>query len=260
MDHVTVTVDAAVATVLIDRPPINALSSLVQDELATAAREVTDRADVRAVVVHGGPRGSGRCRHQGDGQAWTYTDMVDRSGGLQSAITDVVAASPSRWSPRSPATRWAAGCELALAADFRVAATTRRFGQPEILLGIIPGAGGTQRLPRLVGPARAKDLIFTGRIVEADEALRDRPGRPGRGAGRRLPARPWTWRGACQRPGATRCAPPRRPSTAASDVDLATGLEIERVQFAALFATEDREIGMQSFIENGPGQATFTGA
>ena len=64
------------------------------------------------------------------------------------------------------------GCELALACDFRIASTRARFGQPEILLGIIPGGGGTQRLPRLIGPARAKDMIFSGRQVGAEEALR----------------------------------------------------------------------------------------
>ena len=64
------------------------------------------------------------------------------------------------------------GCELALCADFRVCGDNAKLGQPEILLGVIPGAGGTQRLPRLIGPARAKDLIFTGRFVDAEEALR----------------------------------------------------------------------------------------
>ncbi len=108
------------------------------------------------------------------------------------------------------------GCELALACDFRIASEKAKLGQPEILLGIIPGGGGTQRLARLVGPARAKDLIFTGRQVRADEALAIGPGRRG-GARRRAcstgrstgpprwpPAPPWprAW--------------PSGPSTAAS--------------------------------------------
>jgi enoyl-CoA hydratase/carnithine racemase len=150
------------------------------------------------------------------------------------------------------------GCELALACDFRVCADDSRLGQPEILLGVIPGAGGTQRLPRLVGVARAKELVFSGRMVSADEALRiglaDRvvPSEEVIGAAQELAQR-------------YAAGPPLALSAAkkAIDVglqgDLDAGLLLERQLFSALFASEDQKAGMQSFIEQGPGKATFTG-
>ena len=152
------------------------------------------------------------------------------------------------------------GCELALTADFRVCGDNAKLGQPEILLGIIPGAGGTQRLARLVGPARAKDLIFTGRFVDAAGGAADRPGRPG---GRRrttcTPAAVELARryvsgpgaGAARGEGGHRRRPGHRPG------QRRCGWRAQL--FAGLFATEDRAIGMASFIENGPGKAEFTG-
>jgi enoyl-CoA hydratase/carnithine racemase len=127
-----------------------------------------------------------------------------------------------------------------------------------VLLGIIPGAGGTQRLSRLVGPSRAKDIIFTGRFVKADEALAiglvDRV----------LPADrvydeavAWARQFSAAAAYAVRAA--KECIDRGLETDLETGLEIERQQFAALFATEDRRIGMTSFVENGPGKAKFEG-
>jgi enoyl-CoA hydratase/carnithine racemase len=132
------------------------------------------------------------------------------------------------------------------------------FGQPEVLLGVMPGAGGSQRLPRLIGPSRAKDIIFTGRFVKADEALAiglvDRVV-----PADQVYAEALAWAG--QFSGAATYA--LRAATASIDqgleVDLDTGLAIERQQFASLFATEDRRIGMTSFVENGPGKARFEG-
>src|SRR5947207_181415 len=144
------------------------------------------------------------------------------------------------------------------AADFRVAGGRARVGQPELLLGVIPGAGGTQRLPRLVGPARAKDIVFSGRMVGAAEALQiglvdqvvpdDSVYQADLDMVRRYASGPAL---------ALRAA--KQAIDAGLGVDLATGLEIERVQFAALFGTEDQQAGMRRFLENGPGKATFTG-
>src|SRR5262249_44669742 len=150
------------------------------------------------------------------------------------------------------------GLELALCADFRVLGEGAKVGQPEILLGVIPGAGGTQRLPRLIGPARAKDLIFTGRHVAAAEALAIGladlvvPDADVYQAARGLVAQ-YTSAPAL----ALRAA--KQAVDNGLQVDLATGLEIERLQFAALFATADQKTGMRSFMENGPGKAVFEG-
>jgi enoyl-CoA hydratase/carnithine racemase len=150
------------------------------------------------------------------------------------------------------------GLELALCADFRVAGEGARLGQPEILLGIIPGAGGTQRLPRLIGPARAKDIVFTGRFVGATEALQiglvDKVVPDGQVY---RVARDLVAQYANGPAVALRAA--KQAIDAGLEVDLDTGLEIERLNFAALFATEDQRTGMHSFIENGPGKATFAG-
>jgi enoyl-CoA hydratase/carnithine racemase len=150
------------------------------------------------------------------------------------------------------------GCELALCADFRVCAEDAKFGQPEILLGVIPGAGGTQRLPRLVGPAKAKDIIFSGRFVHAEEALRiglvDRVVAPEQVYAE---ARAMVGRFVGGPAYALRAAKEAVDRGLESDLD--TGLEVERLQFTGLFGTEDRRIGMTSFVEQGPGKATFVG-
>jgi enoyl-CoA hydratase/carnithine racemase len=145
-----------------------------------------------------------------------------------------------------------------LACDIRVAADDAKLGQPEILLGLIPGAGGTQRLSRLVGPAKAKELIFTGRFVGAEESLSiglvDRvvP------AAEVYPtAREWAAQFATGPAYALRAA--KEAIDRGLDAALDTGLEIERQQFTGLFATEDGTIGMRSFVEKGPGKARFVG-
>ena len=185
--------------------------------------------------------------------------MVKRSGALQSAFT-AVARIPKPVVAAVTGYALGGGCELALCADIRIAADNATLGQPEILLGIIPGAGGTQRLTRLVGPSKAKDLIFTGRFVKARRGARDRAGRPA-GAGRRgLRRGAWPGRSSSRGAAALALRAAKESVDRGLEVDLDTGLEIERQQFAALFATEDRATGMQSFVENGPGKATVPGS
>ena len=248
---------AGVGTIRLDRPKMNALNEQVQEEIRAAAHEAAARDDVKAVVVYGGERVFAAGADVKEMNDMSYTDMVKRSAGLQSAFT-AVAKIPKPVVAAITGYALGGGCELALCADVRFAATDAVLGQPEILLGIIPGAGGTQRLTRLVGPSRAKDLIFSGRFVKAEEALAiglvDRVVAP-----EAVYQEAVTW--ATQFAGAATYALRAAKETIdrGLEVDLETGLGIERQQFAALFATEDRTIGMQSFVENGPGKAQFRG-
>ena len=159
--------DDGVAVVTLDNPKVNALSSELLRQLLGAATALTDDPP-GAVVVTGGDRvfaaGADISEFGGPDEARVIGDLFLRALNAVAAIPRATIAAISGFA-------LGGGCELALACDFRVASERARFGQPEILLGIIPGGGGTQRLPRLVGPARAKDMIFTGRQVGADEAL-----------------------------------------------------------------------------------------
>jgi enoyl-CoA hydratase len=256
-EFVTLEVDGGVGTIRLDRPPMNALNVQVQEEIRAAAHEASARPDVRAVVLYGGPKVFAAGADIKEMATMSYPDMVERSVGLTSSFT-AVAKIPKPVVAAVTGYALGGGCELSLCADYRVAADNAKLGQPEILLGIIPGAGGTQRLSRLVGPSKAKDLCFTGRFVDAEEALRiglvDQvvPAAEVYDA-----ARAWAGQFANGPAFALRAA--KEAIDAGLSVDLETGLQIERQQFAALFATEDRGIGMTSFVEKGPGKAEFVG-
>ncbi len=256
-EFVRVEVAAGIATIRLDRPKMNALNAQVQEEIAAAAAEVTADTAIRAVILYGGERVFAAGADIKEMADMSYPQAADHSGRLQAAFT-VVAEIPKPVVAAVTGYALGGGLELALCADFRVLGESAKVGQPEILLGVIPGAGGTQRLPRLIGPARAKDLIFTGRHMPASEALAiglaDQvvPDADVYQAAREMVARYATGPALALR--AAKQAVDR-----GLEVDLATGLEIERLQFAALFATEDQKSGMRSFIENGPGKAVFEG-
>jgi enoyl-CoA hydratase/carnithine racemase len=244
-----------VGTIRLDRPPMNALDIATQDRLGELAAEVTERDDVRAVILYGGEKVFAAGADIKEMELLDHAGMVRRSRPLQEAFT-AVARIPKPVVAAVTGYALGGGCELALCADHRIAADNARLGQPEILLGLIPGAGGTQRLSRLVGPSKAKDLIFTGRMVKADEALRiglvDLVV-PAADVYER--ARAWAARLAKGPALALRAAKESIDQGLESDLD--TGLTIERTWFAGLFATEDRERGMRSFVEEGSGRATF---
>ncbi|GAA3565198.1 enoyl-CoA hydratase-related protein [Nonomuraea rosea] len=254
-EFVSVEVADQIATIRLDRPKMNALNGQVQRELAEATREVDADPQVQAVIVYGGERVFAAGVDIKELADMSYADMSTHSRTLQACFTAVAQIGKP---VIAAVTGYAlgGGCELALCADFRVAGESAKLGQPEILLGIIPGAGGTQRLPRLIGPARAKDLIFTGRHVGAAEALSI-------GLVDRVVPDEQVYTAALEW-AATFVGGPSVALRAAKqavdrglEADLDTGLEIERLQFSALFATDDAKIGMRAFTEKA--KAKFTG-
>jgi enoyl-CoA hydratase len=256
-EFIRVEVESAIATIRLDRPPMNALNTQVQAEIAAAAVAVSDDDAVRAVVIYGGEKVFAAGADIKEMAEASYAGMAATSRRLQDSFTAVAKIGKP---VVAAITGYAlgGGLELALCADFRVAGQSAKVGQPEILLGVIPGAGGTQRLPRLIGPAKAKDIVFTGRFVGADEALAiglvDQvvPDDQVYAAAIDLVSRYASGPAV-----ALRAA--KQAIDEGLDVDLDTGLEIERLNFAGLFATEDQRTGMRSFVENGPGKAKFAG-
>jgi enoyl-CoA hydratase len=246
--------DDNVAIIRLDNPKVNALSMAVLDGVRLAALELA--ADPPgAVVVTGGERifAAGA-----DITEFAGPDEARIIGALFVEMTLAIESIPRMVIAAVAGVALGGGCELALACDLRIAADNAAFGQPEILLGIIPGGGGTQRLTRLVGPARAKDIILSGRMVKADEALRIGLADevvPLAELNERAMAIATTYaRGALVAQGLAKHA-----INAGLDGSLADGLALEQQLFARVFATEDARIGIESFKQHGPGKATFVG-
>jgi enoyl-CoA hydratase/carnithine racemase len=256
-EFVKLEVEAQVATITINRPPVNALNSEVQEELRQVAVECARRADVRAVVLWGNEKVFVAGADVKEFARMTPQDMQRGAAALSGAL-DSIARLPQPVIAAVTGYALGGGCELALTADFRVSADDAKWGQPEMLLGVMPGAGGTQRLPRLIGVSKAKDLIYTGRFVDAAEALEIGlvdvvvPA-----------AQVYQTAHAMAAKFAKGPALALRAAKAAIDqgleMDLANGLRLESHLFASLFATEDKQLGMASFIEQGPGKAEFVG-
>ncbi|GAB2922709.1 enoyl-CoA hydratase-related protein [Rhodococcus aerolatus] len=256
-EHVRFEVDGGIGTIRLDRPPMNALNRQLQEEIKAAAEEASARDDVRAVIVHGGERVFAAGADIKEMASKSYADMTTLAVALQRCFI-AVAQIPKPTVAAITGYALGGGMELALCCDRRIAGDNAKVGQPEVLLGIIPGAGGTQRLSRLVGPSRAKDIVFTGRFVDAQEALAigmvDEvvPADDVYEAARR-------WAGQFTGAAAAALAAAKAAIDGGLDVDLDNGLKLESHLFAGLFATDDQTIGMESFIANGPGKAEFTG-
>ena len=248
---------SGVGTIRLDRPKLNPLNAQVAQELGEAVDAVRDREDVRAVVLWGGERVfavGADIKEMGERDAVTMFRYI---GGFQDVfarlenLPQITIAAINGYA-------LGGGCELTLACDLRVCATDSQLGQPEILLGVIPGAGGTQRLPRLVGVGRAKELIYTGRFVPAEEALQI-------GLVNEVVDPDQVYPRAVELAEKFAAGPTVALMAAKQviqngvDIDKATGILLERQAFAALFATEDQQIGMESFIASGPGKAKFVG-
>lgn len=244
-----------VAVVTLNNPKVNALSRELLAELRAAAEELTTNPP-GAVVVTGGDRifAAGADISQFGGP-----DEARQVGGAFHAALNAIAALPRFVIAAVSGYALGGGCELALACDYRIAGERAVFGQPEVLLGIIPGGGGTQRLARLVGPAKAKELMITGRQVKADEALRIGLADevvPGDALHERAVAlAAEVAKGAVLAQGMIKEAVDR-----GLDQPLEGGLALELGLFEAVFRTSDSQTGVASFLANGPGKATFTGS
>ncbi len=256
-EFVTLDVDDRIGTIRIDRPPVNALDTQTHRELVAAAHEANANPEVRAVIVYGGEK----VFAAGDdikelvefdaAQAPAVAAGIQTALGCIAAITKPTVAAITGYA-------LGGGLEVALGADRRIIGDNVKLGLPEILLGVIPGGGGTQRLARLIGASRAKELIYTGKFVDADEALAlglvDEVVAPDEvyNAARR-------WAAQFVDGPAKALAAAKAAIDGGLSGDLEAGLAVEQREFAALFATKDLQIGIRSFVENGPGQAQFTG-
>jgi enoyl-CoA hydratase/carnithine racemase len=245
--------DDGVAVVTLRNGKVNALSAALLGELEAAVAELS--ADLPgAVVITGGERifaaGADINEFAGQAEARAITERFHATNDAIASLDRFVIAAVSGYA-------LGGGCELALACDYRIAGERAVFGQPEILLGVIPGGGGTQRLARLVGQSRAKELCITGRQVTAEEALRiglaDEVA-DGDPHDRALALAAEVARGALAAQASC-----KRVIDAGLSMPLADGLAAEREAFVDVFGTEDSQIGVASFRQHGPGNAQFTG-
>jgi enoyl-CoA hydratase/carnithine racemase len=247
--------DDGVAVVTLNNPKVNALSQAMLGELRAVAEDLTANPP-GAVVISGGERifaaGADISEFGGAKEGRTITATFHAALDAVAGIPRFVIAAVSGYA-------LGGGCELALACDYRIISERSVFGQPEVLLGIIPGGGGTQRLARLVGPSRAKEMMITGRQVKAEEALRiglaDELVASDALHERAMELATEVARGALQAQ-----AMIKRAVDEGVDQSQAEGLALERELFEQVFDTVDSQIGVHSFLKHGPGKAEFSGS
>jgi enoyl-CoA hydratase len=246
-----------VAVLRLERPKVNALNPQVSQELLDAATELAARDDIRGLVLWGGPRifAAGA-----DIAAFPVNDGYRDPSPMTEALNRALLAIENLPQISVAAVNGFAlggGCELAMSTDFRICGSSARFGQPEILLGLIPGAGGTQRLTRLVGVTRAKELCYSGRTIEADEALAIGLVSAVHPDEEVLDRAVELVGAYAEGPAALRHA--KRSIMDGLHVSIEEAIAIENREFVATFQTDDAVTGITSFLENGPGKASFSG-
>lgn len=253
-----ITVDGAIATIEIDRPPVNALSSRLLTELTTAAAELEDATDIRVVILTGAGTKAfvagadiAEMHELTPPQAQAFSEI---GGALGTAIE----SSDKPWIAAVNGLALGGGCELALACDFIHASDAAKFGQPEVKLGVIPGFGGTQRLPRRVGIAKAKELCLTGDMIDAGEALRIGLADAVWPAGELLAqVRALALRIVDNGPLAV--AEAKRLIQLGQSTTLEHALALEQRSFGLLFASADQREGMGAFLAKPKRKPTFEG-
>ena len=244
-----------VAVITLNNPKVNALSRAVLAELRAAVEDMI-ASPPGAVVITGGERifaAGADISEFGDAEVAHHI-----TAGFHAAL-NAVAEIPRFVIAAVSGYALGGGCELALACDYRIAGERAVFGQPEVLLGVVPGGGGTQRLPRLVGSGRAKEMMITGRQVKAEEALRiglaDEVV-----SSESLHERAFALAAEAARGALHAQAMIKRAVDTGVDEQLPAALKLERNLFEAVFHTVDSQIGVRSFLEHGPGKAEFTGS
>jgi enoyl-CoA hydratase/carnithine racemase len=244
-----------VALLRLDRPPLNPLSTELLDQIAAHATALAADAGVKAVVVTGNEKALAA---GADVAQFTEPGAAPRITAAFRGAFDALGSIPRPVIAAIEGFALGGGFELALACDLRVAGDKARLGFPEIQLGIFPGAGGTQRVARLIGPARAKDLIWSGRHVKAEEALAlglvDRVVPAGGAVEAALEWATSLGAGAVVAMGIA-----KRVIDTGFDLPLAEALDLEAAGFAEVFETDDATTGIQSFLKDGPGKAEFSG-
>ncbi len=246
-----------VAVLRLERPKVNALNGQVNQELLDAATELDGRTDIRAVVLWGGPKffaaGADIAEfpvNDGHRDPTTTVDILNEAIFKIENLPHVTIAAVNGFA-------LGGGCELSMSTDFRICGTKAQFGQPEILLGIIPGGGGTQRLTRLVGVTKSKEISYSGRMVSADEALEI-------GLVSAVHPDEEVFDKALEMAAVYAAGPAAMANVKKAIMDglhlpLDEAVAVERREFVNAFQTDDAVIGIKSFLENGPGKASFTG-
>jgi len=248
--------DERLAVLRLERPPVNALDQEMWDLLEAIAETLHASTTYRAVVIAGGGDHFAAGADIHELLDLTPAEFDRRNRVLQRAFHGIATA-PQVTVAAVSGYALGGGCELALAADFRIAGRSAALGLPEITLGIMPGSGGTQRLPRVVGLARAKDLILSGRVVRAEEALHiglvDRVVDDAD----LLDAAVAQALDYARGPLALRYA--KRAIEAGSDLPIEEGLRMEADLITTCFSSEDARHGLRSFVDEGPRKARFQG-
>ncbi|HEY6037953.1 MAG TPA: enoyl-CoA hydratase-related protein [Kofleriaceae bacterium] len=259
METLKIARQGALATITIDREKaLNALSSVVMAELVLAAAEVEADPSVRVVTL----TGAGPKAFVAGADISEMSQMTPEQAGSfvknGSRVGTAIETSKKPWIAAVNGFAFGGGCELALCCDFIYASETAAFGQPEVKLGVIPGLGGTQRLARRVGVAKAKELCMTGDTIDAKEALRIGLADAVVPAAELMPkVIALAERIAANGPHAV--AEVKRLVHEGQSLGLEAALAAEQAAFAACFATEDQKEGMAAFLAKPRRPAKFTG-
>ena len=259
METLKIAREGALATITIDREKaLNALSSVVMAELVLAAAEIEADPTVRVVILTGaGPKAfvAGADISEMSQMAPEQAASFVKNGAR---VGTAIETSKKPWIAAVNGFAFGGGCELALCCDFIYAAETAAFGQPEVKLGVIPGLGGTQRLARRVGVAKAKELCMTGDTIDAKEALRIGLA-DAVVPSAELMAKVTALAGRIVANGPHAVAEVKRLVHEGQSLGLEAALAAEQAAFAECFATEDQKEGMAAFLAKPRRPAKFTG-